>query len=41
MDRGAWWAAVYGGQKESDMLERLSTQHKPSLKDFEHNLTSM
>ena len=24
MDRGAWWATVWGGCKESDMIERLS-----------------
>ena len=23
MDRGAWWATVQGGHKESDMTERL------------------
>ena len=23
MDRGAWWATVQGGRKESDMTERL------------------
>ena len=22
MDRGAWWATVHGGHKESDMIER-------------------
>ena len=27
MDRGAWWAIVHGGRKQSDMTERLSTQH--------------
>ena len=25
MERGAWWAAVHGGYKESDTTERLST----------------
>ena len=25
MDRGAWWATVHGGRKESDTTERLST----------------
>ena len=25
MDRGAWWATVYGVAKESDMTEQLST----------------
>ena len=25
MDRGAWWATVHGGHKESDTTERLST----------------
>ena len=25
MDRGAWWATIHGGHKESDMTERLST----------------
>ena len=24
MDRGAWWATVHGGCKESDTTERLS-----------------
>ena len=24
MDRGAWWAEVHGGCKESDMTKRLS-----------------
>ena len=24
MDRGAWWATVHGGLKESDTTERLS-----------------
>ena len=29
MDRGAWWATVHGGHKESDMTEQLSTaQHR-------------
>ena len=27
MDRGAWWAAVHGVAKESDMTEQLGT-HK-------------
>ena len=26
MDRGAWWATVHWGRKESDMTEQLSTQ---------------
>ena len=26
MDRGAWWATVYGVNKESDTTEPLSTQ---------------
>ena len=26
MDRGAWWAAVHGVTKESDMTERTHTQ---------------
>ena len=25
MERGAWWAAVHGGRKESDKAERLHT----------------
>ena len=25
MDRGAWWATVHGGQKESDMTEHACT----------------
>ena len=25
-DRGAWWATVHGGHKESDTTEQLSTQ---------------
>jgi len=24
MDRGAWWATVHGGHKESDITEQLS-----------------
>ena len=24
MDRGAWWATVHGGRKESDATERLT-----------------
>ena len=28
MGRGAWWAAVYGGHKESDMTERLTLSFK-------------
>ena len=27
MDRGAWWATVRGGHKESDTTERLSTTY--------------
>ena len=27
MDRGAWWATVHGGHKESDTTERLSTTY--------------
>ena len=27
MDKGAWWAPVYGGHKESDTTEQLSTAH--------------
>ena len=33
MDRGAWWATVQGGRKESDTTERLSTTHKIQSKD--------
>ena len=25
MGRGAWWAIVHGGHKQSDMTEQLST----------------
>ena len=28
MDRGAWWAAVLGVAKESDMTERLNNKKK-------------
>ena len=31
MDRGAWWATVHGGHKESDMTEQLSTAQEYSL----------
>ena len=27
MDRGAWWARVHGGHKESDTTERSNQQH--------------
>ena len=27
MDRGAWWATVQGGHKESDMMKWLSTAY--------------
>ena len=29
MDRGAWWATVHGGRKESDTTEWLTHTHKP------------
>ena len=32
MDRGAWWATVHWGCKESDMTERLSTVYKDGNK---------
>ena len=28
MDGGAWWAAVHGGHKKSDMTERLNNNKK-------------
>ena len=31
MDRGAWWAAVHGGRKESTTIEQLSTDHSSTL----------
>jgi len=32
MDRGAWWATVLGGCKESDTIEQLSArQHRLTL----------
>ena len=27
MDRGAWWATVHGGHKESDTTEQLTHTH--------------
>ena len=27
MDRGAWWARVYGVTKELDVIERLTNQN--------------
>ena len=27
MDRGAWWAPVHGGRKETGMTERLHFSH--------------
>ena len=27
MDRGAWWATVHGGHKESDTTEHTHTHH--------------
>ena len=33
MNRGAWWAIVHGGRKESDMTERL-TLNVPLMKLF-------
>ena len=32
MDRGAWWATVDGGRKESDMTKRLSHTHTQVFK---------
>ena len=32
MDRGAWWATVHGGHKESDTTERLTTKKTILLK---------
>ena len=31
MDRGACWAIVHGGLKESDTTERLSTAHSDNI----------
>ena len=28
MDRGAWWATVHGGHKESEMTEHTHTKLK-------------
>ena len=28
VDRGAWWAVVHGGHKESDKTERLNTHSR-------------
>ena len=33
MDRGAWWAIVHGGHKESGMTEGLILQYFHSLKN--------
>ena len=32
MDRAAWWAAVHGVTKESDMTQRLKQQQRPRLR---------
>ena len=32
MDRGAWWATVYGAAKESDMTERLKKKREEEEK---------
>ena len=32
MDRGAWWATVYGAAKESDMTERLKNKREEEEK---------
>ena len=34
MDRGAWWATVHGGHKESDMTERLNNSHNLHLRNY-------
>ena len=31
MDRGAWWATVHGGRKESTTIEQLSTDYSSAL----------
>ena len=31
MDRGAWWATVYGVEKELDTTEQLTHTHKFNL----------
>ena len=32
MDRGAWWATVHKGYRESDMTEPLNTHTHPSIR---------
>ena len=39
MDRGAWWATVHGGHKESDMTERLSTHRHTHTHTHTHRDT--
>ena len=31
MDRGAWWATVHGGHKESGMIEQLNNNKKLNI----------
>ena len=34
MDRGAWWAAVHGGHKESDATKHSTAKHKNCIHGF-------
>ena len=38
MDRGAWWATVHGGHKESDKTERLTNTN---IQIYNNNIISL
>ena len=40
MDKGAWWATVRGGRKESDTTERVTHTHTPVKAPMELTLPS-
>ena len=41
MDRGAWWATVYKGHKESDMTEQLNIHAQTQYLEWSNYSTTM